>query len=35
MIDKAVETLPAERKDDGRWLIRHYIDAGDDRPGWR
>lgn len=35
MIDKAVETLPPERKDDGRWLIRHYIDVGDDRPGWR
>jgi hypothetical protein len=35
MIDKAVETLPPERQDDGRWLIRHYIDVGGERRGWR
>lgn len=35
LIEKAVAAVPAERQDDGRWLIRHYLEAGDDRAGWR
>lgn len=35
MVDNAVNILPTERRDDGRWLIQHYLERDQDRPGWR
>ena len=31
----AVATLPTARQDDATWLIEHYVNLGQERPGWR
>lgn len=35
IVREAVQSMPDTTREDAAWLMRHYLDLGQDRPGWR
>jgi hypothetical protein len=34
-IESALSMVPAEQREDARWLVEYLVSRGQDRPGWR